>query len=108
MISIAEWGRHDSNFVRFTYYKYPLTKESEPVYQYDSEEVWTYEYTIRRANTSSKFVWWKCCMKENIEFRTFELVEKDGKWVGEYLEHKVKNEFKAANGVCELSVGSVW
>lgn len=47
-------------------------------------------------------------MKEFIEFRTFELVQKDGKYVGEYLEHKVKNEFKAANGICELSVGSVW
>jgi hypothetical protein len=34
MICIGEWGRHDSNFLRFTYYKYPLKKNSKPVYVY--------------------------------------------------------------------------
>jgi hypothetical protein len=26
LICIGEWGRHDSNFLRFTYFNYPLTK----------------------------------------------------------------------------------
>lgn len=28
LLCVGEWGRHDSNFLRLTYYKYPLTKES--------------------------------------------------------------------------------
>jgi len=66
--------------LRFTYYKYPLFANSEPVAVFEKDDVWTYEYTIRRANTRSKFVWWKCAMKEEIEFKTLELVEKDGKY----------------------------
>jgi hypothetical protein len=47
-------------------------------------------------------------MKEEIEFRTFELVEKNGKWEGEYLQHKVANPIKTNNNANELSVGAVW
>lgn len=28
LLCVGEWGRHDSNFLRFTYFKYPLTKDS--------------------------------------------------------------------------------
>lgn len=74
LICVGEWGRHDSNYFKLTYFKYPLTKDSEPVYTYENDAVWTYEYSVRRANLKTKFVWWKCAMKEEIEFRTFELV----------------------------------
>ena len=47
-------------------------------------------------------------MKEEIEFRSFELIEKDGKYDGEYIEHKIANPFKSGNGAAELSVGCVW
>lgn len=28
LICVGEWGRHDSNFFKLTYFKYPLTKDS--------------------------------------------------------------------------------
>lgn len=108
LVCIGEWGRHDSNFLRFSYFKYPLTPESEPINVFERDDVWNYEHTIRRANLQTKFVWWKCAMKEQIEFKSYELVEKDGKWEGVYTHHKVANSFKTGNGATELSVGCVW
>ena len=108
LICVGEWGRHDSNYFRLTYYKYPLVKDAEPVYTFENDGVWNYEYVVRRANLKSKFVWWKCAMKQEIEFRTFELIEKNGKYEGEYLQHKVANPIKTNNNANELSVGCIW
>lgn len=47
-------------------------------------------------------------MKEEIEFRSFELIEKNGTYEGEYIIHKVANPFKTGGGPAELSVGCVW
>lgn len=42
LLCIHEHGRKDSNFFKLSYFKYPLTKESEPIHEYESEDVWTY------------------------------------------------------------------
>lgn len=109
LICIVEYGRHDSNFFRLTYFNYPLTKESQPVHIYESNDVWTYEHTVRRANVRSMFTWFKAAHKEEVEFKSYELIANPDKtWEGKFMHHKAKNPFKAANGTCELSVGNVW
>lgn len=57
LLCIHEHGRKDSNFFKLSYFKYPLTKESEPIHEYESEDVWTYEHMVRRANNRSGIIW---------------------------------------------------
>lgn len=56
------------------------------------------------------FTWFKSPHKEEVEFKSYELIQKaDKTWEGKFIHHKAKNHFTATGGgICELSVGNVW
>lgn len=65
LLCVHEHGNKDSNFLRFTYYKYPLTKEMEPILPtFEGDDYWTYEYMVTRVNNRSGMAWHTNKMKE--------------------------------------------
>lgn len=59
LVCIQENGRYNNNTFRLTYFTLPLKADSEPFHVFDSEEVWTYEYMVRKANNRSGMCWFK-------------------------------------------------
>ena len=59
-VCIQENGRYNDNTFKLSYYNLPIKDTTaEPFLVFDSEEAWTYEYMIRKANNHSMLVWFK-------------------------------------------------
>lgn len=106
MVCIQENGRYNNNTFRLSYFALPLKANSEPIHVYDSEEVWTYEYMVRKANNVSTICWFKGRHDDGFEMRSYEFV--DG--VGKYKVFNHANEIAKGEGLnkCEVAITTAW
>ena len=75
MVCVRENGRYNDNRFKLSYFNYPMEPNAKPVIQYYSEETWTHEYLVRKANNHSQICWFKGRHDENWEFYVFDARE---------------------------------
>lgn len=73
MVCIQENGRYNNNTFRLSYFKLPLQPDSKPFHQFNNDEVWTYEYMVRKANNHSMICWYKGRHDDGFELFTYDL-----------------------------------
>ena len=73
---VQENGRYNDNTFRLSYYHIDgIGPESVPFHVFDSEDAWTYEYMIRKADDHSMLCWFKGRHDDGFAFRTYDLRE---------------------------------
>lgn len=110
LVCIQENGRYNNNTFRLTYFNYPIKEDSEPYHVFDSEEVWTYEYMVRKANNHSTIVWFKGRQDDGFEIRTYDLKTDPQSQEGHYKKHEHANEVGKSQGLnkCEVAITTMW
>ena len=59
LVCVQENSRFESNFFKLTYYSYPLKEGAKPYHVFQSEDVWSFKYNVRKANNHSAICWTK-------------------------------------------------
>lgn len=88
---VHENGRYNNNTFKLTYFAYPFTAETQVFHEWESEEVWTYEYMVRKANNHSTICWFKGRHDDGFEIRTYDLKEDPTVQEGHYKRHQRAN-----------------
>ena len=58
-VVVRQQGRYNNNYMKLSYFHYPLHPESKPYLEWETTEEWTYEYMVRKANNHSMYCWFK-------------------------------------------------
>ena len=105
---VQENGRYNDNTFKLTYYNLPIENDkAEPFHVFNSEEeVWTYEYMIRKANNHSMVCWYKGRHDDGFEFRTYEFRNGEGK----FNKYELPNEVGKPEGMnkTEVAITTMW
>ena len=112
MFVIIEKGNFNDPRLRLTYYRYEDTYEPEKckfVAEFQSKEnLWTYEFPVKRGNNHSMILWFRYKHEAEVELHYFDL--RSNPHNTEHTTIKVKNtggeEYKINN--FSLSLASAW
>lgn len=107
-VVIRENGRCNNNTIKLSYFHYPLAPDSKPYHVFENADgVWTYDYTIRRANNHSMYVWFKQRHDDGFEFKTYDIRDDPA---GKLETYKFAQEVGKAEGQnkVELAMTSIW
>jgi hypothetical protein len=50
-----------------------LKENQEPLYTFEDDDVWTYEYLVKKGNNHSMVCWFKGRHDDGFEFKVFDL-----------------------------------
>ena len=101
---IQECGRYNDNTFKLSYFKFPIKDPAaKPFIVFDSDEVWTHEYLIRKANNHSMLCWFKGKQDKMLEVRTFDFRDGEGK----YNKHLIPNTIGKGEKISKVLVSMI-
>ena len=111
LFAIIERGTFNDHRLRLTYYQYSSTYEPEkckPVVEWQtSENQWTYECPVRRANNHSMMLWFKQRHEGEIEFSYFDLrTDPKGKYTNVRVNNTIGQPYNMQN--LQMSLANMW